>query len=367
MNGPDKIQKIVFVGAGNVGLPAIQCLALVMLQEEQRRRRAYIVDYDRVAEKDIGKGYYPSLIGEFKSEAAASMVKMMYGPDTALGFHPLIAAAESIPGLFREADVVFNATDSKLGAAYVSEQARNTLEIRMSTGIFGKTAAHSVEVFPKGFTIGDLYDTAAWADTTRQQCKLGTPVNSFAGVAQPFGGVAGSLAVHLMLSRADEKEDRPYVIQIFGEHISQSFRLESAQGQMTYSKEIPFSYNENLLGLFQKAANLIESRPDNILLEFPTPFVIRQCAKSSDHAIYWGFERQPSTGSCHVCGANSHCFSSPREVCLDDVSPISQKSLRELNTPAGLPLTAWSRNGKNTQFHLPFNFDDIPRLMNHKN
>lgn len=367
MNDLNKTQRIVFVGAGNVGLPAIQSFALVMQQEAQTCWQAYIVDYDRVEEKDIRKGYCPSLIGRYKSEAASSMLKTVYGPETALCFHPITAAAESLPGLIREADVVFNGTDSKLGAAYVSEQARNTLEIRMSTGMFGNTAAHSVEVFPKGFTIGDLYDTAAWADATRQQCRLGTPLNAFAGVAQPFGAVTGSLAVHLMLSGAQGNEKRPYVVQIFGKRISQSFRLKSARCQMMSSKEIPFSYTENLLGLFQKTGHLIESQPDDILLEFPTPFVMRHCAKYSDHATYWGFERQPPTGSCHVCGANSLCFRSPREICLDDVSPISQKSLRELNAPAGLPLTAWNRNGKNAQFHLPFNFDDIPRLINPKN
>jgi molybdopterin/thiamine biosynthesis adenylyltransferase len=363
-----KSHKVVFVGAGNVGLPAILSLALIMRQNNKMRCRAFIVDFDRVEKKDVNKGYYPSLVGQYKAEAAAGLIRMLYGFEAAHNFQAAVAAAESLPGLLRDADVVFNGTDSKLCAAYVSEQARNTLEIRMSTGIFGEKAIHTIEVLPEGFTLGeDSYDTAAWADSARHRCEFGTPQNTHAGVAQAFGAVTGSLAVHLMLSRNQEKENRPYVIQASGEKITQSFRSKTIKRQVTVREEIPFSYHNSLLMLYQEVAKNFGFQPADILLGFPTPIVVRRCAESPEHGIYWGFERQPAFGNCHVCGAHTYCFSSPREVCLEDVTPIASKSLKELNTPAGLAFTAWSKCGKRAQFNLPFDFKDIPQLIDFRN
>jgi molybdopterin/thiamine biosynthesis adenylyltransferase len=360
----EKFKTIVVVGAGNVGLATILNLALILQQTGNDRWRIHIVDFDRVEKRDIRKGYFPSLVGEYKAGAAVNQVRTLYGFEIARHFNPLAAAVQSLPGLLREADVVFNGTDSKLSAAYVSEQARNQLEIRMSTGIFGDQAVHSVEVLPPGFTLGeDSYDAAAWADTSRRQCLVDIPQNASAGVAQPFGAVTGSIGANVMLARKRNEIQRPYIIQVIGERITQSYGSGGANAQCKISRELPVGYDEKLISLFQKTAQVLGTKPADILLAFPTPVVMRQCLESSEHGIYRGFELQPATGKCNVCGAGAFCLSSPREICLDDVAAIANKGLNELNTPAGIGFTAWSKSGQSTHFHLPFHFNDVPQLI----
>jgi len=146
-------ERVAVVGAGNVGLSAIMTLALVG-QSLGGPWEILVVDFDRVSEKDSGKGYHPSLVGRFKADAAREMVRRAYGDRAADTVRPVVAAAQSVPGLIRLAEAVFNGTDSTLDAAFVSEEARNTWELRLSTGILGVNIMVALSNF------GELVKTA---------------------------------------------------------------------------------------------------------------------------------------------------------------------------------------------------------------
>ena len=360
MLGAEQMKKIVFVGAGNVGLQAILSIALVMNASHGDSRRCFVVDFDMVQEKDTRKGYPASLVGRFKAEAAVEVVRILYGK-TADRFFPVVAAAQSVPGVLRNAEWVFNGTDSALDAAWVSEQSRNAWEARMSAGLFGETPMHTIEVIPPGFALGEVsYDAQAWADTTRQECLFGLPVNSFAGVSQPFGSLVGALAIHLY--QASERSHYR-MIRISGDEILQCRGSDDLQRSLRASEELPLSYDETLGALWSETAmRLCVDNPEDMLLEFPIPIVTRFCEKLCEKP-YRGFERQPPTGLCCVCGGKTFCRASPREVRLDEVEDIAHLSLSELHAPAGLGFTAHTRDGRKAFFHLRFRIEDIPRLQ----
>jgi len=215
--------KVVIAGAGNVGFHAAMTLALIIRQNVDNPWWIAVVDFDRVEAKDVAKGYHPSLIGRFKAEATVEFVRMVYGNETAEKFFSVIAAAQSAPGLFRGVGAVFNGTDSARDAAFVSEASGNSLEIRMTTGMFGLVPVHCIEVMPRGYTLGVYsYDSAAWADAGQEECQFGLPINSFAGVAQPFGSLSACHAVQAFLCQEHEENQRPYIIRISGTKITRS-------------------------------------------------------------------------------------------------------------------------------------------------
>lgn len=353
--------QAVFVGAGNVGLQAILTFALVT-REVEVPWRAWIVDFDSVEEKDVRKGFHHRMVGQFKAEAAVAMVSLLYGKQTASRFSHLISAAQSAPGLIREADAVFNGVDSTLDAAFVSEEARNTYEVRMSTGIVIGTAAHTLEVMPRGFTLGEIsYDSAAWADAARHECKFGTSRNAFAGVSQPSGSVTAALAVQLVLSR-DGKDVQPCLIRVTGGEIRQSF-FDDTQGIVRESEEIPLSYDRGLSAVWDEVACRLGSAAEHVRLRLPAAFVTRQCSSPGHGGVYQGFERHPVWGLCPECGEKSYCLAAPRELSLREIEPLAAHlSLRELFAPAGLRFDGWTREGKSGSFHLPFRSEDVPPL-----
>jgi hypothetical protein len=321
-----------------------------------------VVDFDRVEEKAVNKGYAPRLTGRYKAEAAVEMVREAYGPETSADFHPVVAAAQSVPGLLREAGAVFNGTDSSLDAAFVSEEGRNAWEARLSTGIFGEKAVHTVEVQPPGYTLGEVsYDSAAWADAARHQCEFGIPENTAAGVPQPFGALTGALAVQLFLSRRRENREIPFIIRMTGEEIIQSYGPRDSQRFIRLSREIPFSYDQSLSRLWREAADRLGLVPEHIYLGFPIPLVTRRCAHE-EHGPYQGFERFPVRGRCPACGGKMYCLQAPREVSFEEITPLGHRSLRELHCPAGMGFAAWTREGSRVLFHLPFRLADIPEL-----
>ena len=327
-------KRIVFAGAGNVGLQAILCMALVINANPEDSPCCFVVDFDRVEEKDTRKGYPTFLIGWFKAKAAVEIVRMLYGEKTAGKFVPVIAAAQGAPGIFRHADGVFNGTDSSLDAAYISEESRNTWEVRMSTGLFGNASMHTIEVIPQGFTLGEVsYDSHAWADSTRQECKFGLPINSFAGIAQPFGSLTGALSVQLYLAG---ERSRYRMIRVCGDDILQCHGADASKRYLRESEQLPLSYDETPLGALwtESAMRLRVDNACDILLEFPIPIVARFCEKLCERP-YRGFERQPPAGLC-LCGRKTICRSSTQEVLLHEVKDIAHRSLLELHAPAGL-------------------------------
>jgi hypothetical protein len=356
----ERNESIVVVGAGNVGLHAVLSLALVSLGMKAHWEVA-VVDFDRVEAKDVNKGYPLRFKGRYKAEAAVEMAGEGYGRESSARFTAVAAAAQSVPGLLRQATAVFNGTDSPLDAAYVSIEARNAWEVRMSTGVFGQKAVHTLEVQPEGFTLGEAsYDRAAWADTARYQCEYGIPENAFAGIPQPFGAVAGSLAVHFFLSRMGEDSKRPYMVRINGEDIIHSSGSEDMEGVLVRSQEVSLSYEAPLSTLWSEAVNRLSLRgEEDLCLGFHVPIVTRRCA-SGDHEMYRGFERYPVRGRCAVCREKTYLLAAPREVSFPEIASISHRSLRELHCPAGASFEAWTRDGKHGRFHLPFRIGDVP-------
>jgi hypothetical protein len=356
------LKRIVFAGAGNVGLQAILALGLVITASPADHWLCFVVDFDQVKEKDTRKGYPVRLTGWLKAEAAVELVRLLYGEKTAAHFIPVVAAAQSAPGLFRDAEAVFNGTDSTLDAAYVSEESRNAWEVRMSTGILGGSSVHSIEIMPAGCTLGDAsYDTPAWADTARHECKFGLPVNSFAGVAQPFGALVGALAVHLFLCSRRETRSRHHLLRVYGEEIIQSFGTDTIQPCLRVSEEIRLSYEAPFGRLWSEIAMRLGVDHSEVLLEFPVPLVTRVCGNGCEEP-YRGFERQPPTGDCLVCGGKTFCLASPREATFVEVHDITAHTLRQLHAPAGLRLTAHTKDGNESCFHLAFCEEDIPGL-----
>jgi len=355
-------KAMVVVGAGNVGLPAAMTLALVG-QSLGSPWEICVVDFDRVSAKDARKGYHPSLVGRFKADATREMVRRAHGDRAADAIRPVIAAAQSVPGLIRAAEAVFNGTDSTMDAAFVSEEARHGWELRLSTGILGATALHTIEVLPPGFTLGDVsYDAATWADAGRHECRFGVPINSHAGVAQPFGGVTGALAVHLLL--AVRQEPGPPVnrlIRIQGGEIRQSAGSEERKPALCASREIFVAYEADLARLYLEAGLRLGLGVDDLRLVFPVPMVERRC-RNSGHGGYRGFERQPVSGACPLCGEKTICHAAPRDLSLEEAGELARRSLRELNTPAGMRFSAWTRDGRTETFHLPFRMEDVPAL-----
>jgi molybdopterin/thiamine biosynthesis adenylyltransferase len=355
-------ETVAVVGAGNVGLSAIMTLALVG-RSLGVPWELFVVDFDRVSEKDGRKGYHPSLAGRFKADAAREMVRRAYGERAADPIRPVIAAAQSVPGLIRRAEAVFNGTDSTLDAAFVSEEARNTWELRLSTGIRGTTALHTVEVLPPGFTLCDVsYDAGAWADAGRHECRFGIPINSHAGVPQPFGAVTGALAVHLLLAlKGGPGPASNRLVRIQGGEIWQCTGSEERKPALCSSREVPLSYEADLSRLYLEAGLRLGLGVDDLRLEFPVPIVVRHC-RHSGHGGYRGFERQPVSGACPVCGEKTICSAAPRNLSLEEAGDLAHRSLRELNTPAGMRFSAWARDGGTADFHLPFRMEDVPAL-----
>ena len=355
-------ETVAVVGAGNVGLSAVMTLALAG-QGLGGPWEIFVVDFDRVSEKDAGKGYHPSLVGRFKAEAAREMVRRAYGERAAGTVRPVAAAAQSVPGLIRKAVALFNGTDSTLDAASVSEEARNTWELRLSTGIQGKAALHTVEVLPPGFTLGDVsYDAAAWADAGRHECRFGIPVNSHAGVPQPFGALTGALAVHFWLAlRFEPGPPSNRLIRVQGGEIWQSTGSESRGPSLRPSREIPLAYDADFARLYLEAGLRLGLAVDDLRLEFPVPIVERRC-RHAGHGGYRGFERQPVSGACTLCGEKTLCPAAPRNLSLEEAGELAHRSLRALNTPAGMRFTAWARDGRTAMFHLPFRMQDVPEL-----
>ena len=353
---------LVVVGAGNVGLPTVMTLGAVG-QSLELAWEIFVVDFDRVSAKDTRKGYHPSLVGRFKADAALEMVRRAHGDRAAEGVRPVVAAAQSVPGLIRQAGAVFNGTDATLDAAFVSEEARNSFELRLSTGVIGSTALHTIEVLPPGFTLGDVsYDAAAWADAARHECRFGTPINSHAGVAQPFGAVTGALAVHFLLAyRRGPEQAGNRLVRIQGGDIWQCRGREGQQRVLVASREVSLTYDVGLVRLYLEAGLRLGVGIDDLRLEFPVPIVDRRCGRS-EHGGYRGFERQPVSGACPRCGEKTICVAAPRDLSLEETGDLVHRSLRAIHTPAGMRFTARARDGRSEQLHLPFRTEDVPAL-----
>jgi hypothetical protein len=359
----NKKESVVFVGAGNVGLPTILNFALIH-RCNPSRWRAFIVDFDRVEPKDIIlKGYHERLVGRFKCEAAIEMVKILYGDEIASGFTPVITAAQSTPGLLHNAEAVFNAVDSTGDAAFVSAAARNAWEVRMSTGVGEDEVIHSLEVMPGGFTLGEIsYDPAAWADASRHECLSGIPENIFAGVAQPLGSLTAAFAVQFFLNRNRGADDEiPFFLRVTGSEVVRS----SWQGIKAFhhsSEEIPLSYDEPFGALWDEGARRLSSEVRDIRLGFPVPLVLRHC-QAEGRLLPQKFERYPVRGLCQDCGGKTYCLASPRELEFMPGASCFEETLRSLHAPAGLQFQARTKTGTSAFFHLPFRLGDIPPLL----
>jgi len=285
-----------------------------------------------------------------------------HGEGLAACFTPVVAAAQSVPGIFHEADAVYNGTDSALDAAYVSLESESAWEVRMSTGVYGDTALHSIEVVPVGHTLGEVsYDASAWADTTRKECLFGVPQNQYSGAAQPFGALAGSLAVQAFLARVQEQ--RHYRIAVRGSRITQQFGTAQERIPTNHALEIQLAYDRTLPELWKEVGKSMGTEPSDLLLSFRVPLVVRVCSSNPSH-IYQGFERFPVWGKCPKCGSSTIPISSKREVTLDDIPGTLdvRQSLRCLHAPAGMRFKSHARKGEESLCSLPFQEVDIPPM-----
>ncbi|MBN2576227.1 MAG: ThiF family adenylyltransferase [Deltaproteobacteria bacterium] len=352
----DNVTRIAVVGLGNVGYWTTTALGLAMLGGLGGDCDIALVDFDTVDERAVRKGYPPWLLGCQKAKAMVAAIDAMYGASVSAAMHPVLAAAQSAPGLLADRDV-FICVDSLGDAQFVSSRARSRWQCRVSTGA-GGLATHCVEVFPPDTAaLGDVYDDAAWSQAGRRQsCTTGQPARPLDGAAYPIGIVAGALAVQAYLNRA--MDSAPYRLQWTGTQPLRS-DLWGAAGKAAPCRDLGLDNRATIDRVWQDVARALEVDPDDLMLTWEAPIVRRHCACRSP---YLGFERYPVTGRCPTCNGRSILVSASRELLPAEARAIRCRTLRSLHAPAGIGLGAVTRDGRSRRYRLTYRPEDVPPL-----
>ena len=353
----DGVNRIAVVGLGNVGYWTTTGLGLAMLGSLGTECDIALVDFDIVDERAVRKGYPPWLLGCRKPRAMVAALDATYGARVAAALHPVLAAAQSVPGLLAERDV-FICVDSLGDAQLVSRLARSRWQCRVSTGA-GALATHCLEVFPPDTAgLSEVYDDAAWAQAGRRQsCMTGEPARPLDGAAHPVGIVTGALAVQAYLSRAQDRV--PYRLQLTGtQPIRSDFR--GPAGQAAPCRALGLDNSATVDRVWQEIARDLAVAPDDLLVTWEAPLVRRHCACGSP---YLGFERYPVTGRCPTCNGRSILAAASRELLPAAARALAHRTLRSLHAPAGIGLGALARDGRSHNYRLTYRREDVPPLL----
>ena len=353
----DNVNRIAVVGLGNVGYWTTIGLCQAMLVNPAVEWDIAVVDYDRVDDRAVRKGYAPWLIGVYKPKAIVAAIEAEHGVRIASSMHPVTAAAQSVPGLFADRDL-FICVDSLDDALFVSNRGRARWQCRVSTGT-GDLAAHCVEVFPPDTaTLGDVYDDRAYAQGDRRQsCVTGEPARPLDGAAHPLGIVAGALAIQAYLHRATDTT--AYRLQLTG---TQPIRSDLVLGQARQAepcRSLRLDNRATVDEVWQEIARDLEVAADRLMLRWEVPLVWRRCSCPTS---YFGFERYPVTGRCPKCHATSVLVMRRHDMPPGEAHENRRRTLRWLHAPAGIGLAAITGDNRSQMYRLSYRHDDVPQL-----
>ena len=352
----DNVQRIAVVGLGNVGYWTTTALGLAMLGSLTNDYDIALVDFDAVDERAVRKGYPPWLLGCRKPKAMLAAIDATFGTRIAGAMHPVLAAAQSVPGLLAGRDV-FICVDSLGDAQLVSSLARSRWQCRVSTGA-GDLATHCLEVFPANTAaLGDVYDDAAWSQAGRRQsCVTGEPARPLDGAAHPIGVVPGALAVQAYLNRAIDRV--PYRLQLTGTQPLRS-DLQRPACEAAPCRALRLDNGATIDRVWQDIARDLVVAPGDLMITWEAPVVRRHCACIGQ---YLGFERYPVTGRCPTCNGRSILVAASREMLPAEASELGHRTLRSLYAPAGIGLSALTRAGHRRSYRLAYRHEDVPPL-----
>ncbi len=352
----DNLNRIAVVGLGNVGYWTTIALGLAMPGSLTTGWDIALVDCDTVDDRAVRKGYPPWLLGCHKPKAIVAAIDALYGVRISSAMHPVIAAAQSVPGLLADRDV-FICVDSLGDAQFVSSLARSRWQCRVSTGA-GDLATHCIEVFPPDTAaLSDVYDDAAWSQAGRRQsCMTGEPARPLDGAAHPIGIVTGALAVQAYLNRAIDSV--PYRLQLTGTQPIRSDLWGPAR-KAAPCRDLGLDNGATIDRVWQYIDRDLGVDPDDLMITWEAPIVRRHCACISQ---YLGFERYPVTGRCPTCNGRSILVAASREMLPAEAREIKRRTLRSLHAPAGIGLSAITRDGRSQIYRLTYRHEDVPPL-----
>jgi hypothetical protein len=351
------LNRLAIVGLGNVGYWTTIGLGPVILGSPPGTEwDVAVIDFDSVDDRAVRKGFPPRFNGSRKPQAMVAAIDAMYGVRVAASMHPVLAAAQSVPGLFADRDVMI-CVDSLGDAQIVSNLARAHWQCRVSTGS-GELATHCIEVFPPNTAaLGDIYDEAAWSLAARRQgCMTGEPARPLDGAAHPIGIVTGALALQAYLNRANDTV--PYRLQCTGTQPIRSELLGPARA-MNPRRDLDIDNRATIDRVWTDVARDLEVDQDELMITWDVPFVRRHCACG----VYFGFERYPTTGRCATCGSRSILIAGRREMLPGEANPIRRRTLRSLHAPAGVGFFALTSDGRRRVYRLAYRQDDVPPLQ----
>ena len=350
---------ITVVGAGHVGRPLVRALIdAAFVAGAIDELDLSVIDFDLVGRRDGAKGYPSRYRDLFKVDALRDQVAREHGPAVAARVRPVVAAAQSVPGLLRQR-TVFSAPDNNRSRAGVGERATSSLLLDLATGVSPNGGAiHQLGVYPPGTaTPGDTFSARTWGDTQLHRCLTGAHVNSWAGADFPYGGVVSNLALGAWLAR--EGEDRPFFLSMTGARVERSEWQGPSSGTPEL-RELEGCSGESTLGDVAGAIARAQDLPaEQLVLRLEVPLVLRRCTNGP---AWLGFERYPVTGLCPCCVGPWHLASSWAEWSpAGPLGVLSGLTLRQLHAPAGLGLQP-VLGGPAPLFTVPFDWRDIPPL-----
>lgn len=350
---------ITVVGVGHVGRPLLWALLdAALVAEAVDRLDLAIVDFDVVGDRDVRKGYQARHRGRFKVDALADEVASRLGAGVAARVRPVVAAAQSVPGLLRDR-VVFSAPDNNRSRAWIGQRAASTLLLDLATGTGpGGTGLHRVGFFPPGTaTPGDTFSAQTWGDANFHRCDTGAHVNAWAGARFPYGGVVANLAIAAWLGR--QAEERPFAISMNGARVERSEWHGVPGGSPERHVLVGRSAGSTLGDVAEDVRRITGASPEELVLRFEVPLVHRSCTAGGPG--YAGFERYPVTGLCPHCrGPWRLDWSQAEARPLVGLDPLLGLTLRQLCAPSGL---GFQRAGDEAAiFALPFSWEDVPEL-----
>ena len=341
--------SVAIVGLGNVGYwCAIHWILAAVQSLGQTPWFLTLIDFDIVDDRAVTKGYPPDLIGQTKPTALYEVIIRLFGPMVAKRVHPIVAAAEAVPGRIAACETIFICVDAYGPAAFVSRLAAPHWQCRLSTASEAHTlATHNLEVFPAHTaTLEMAYDTAAWATAgLHKACLTGVPLNPMNGVAFPLGTVTSALAIQAWLNR--EQEKRPYRLTGLGTQVS---RADWGGDIRPAPLEIWLSHDATatLTTIWQQIADDLGVAESDLIIDFELPWVVRRCRCGTKI----GFEQYPIRAECPVCQENRLLLASSRLISYQQVATFGNPSLQALSTPIGVGLVAESRNGDQRRYRL---------------
>jgi len=359
-------QKVVICGAGKVGSAIILQLGKIV-QWDPDKWDISIIDFGRFNKKNTyvfrGLG---DVGGQFKVNAWHRIIRKLFGFKTASAFKCIKAAGASLPGIFKDANIVFVCFNSIQDGILISEFSRNTCEIKLSMEIFKEKIFYNmVEVIQPGYTLNSInFSARDLTDSVKEGCfnKLKHHNHNLDVSAYPLFDLGAAIALQICFNQNINKLAPYYSVRIIQEKIINALGAKGAEPSFRRATEIKFNYDFSLVELFRVIAKNIRHDPNNIILEFCVPLVVRRCCANSSHPIYCGFERQPISDFCK-CGSKSNCIKSNTKVNLKDIHDFSLKSLRELYAPAGMPIECYTNDNEKYQFDLIFVPRDVPSLL----